>query len=106
MGYSKNNYIQLPDRSWSMIILIITRLLDIFTTYLNINKWGIEVEGNPIVRKIMEHGLFLPYQLCFIGIVILIAEHLPKYKRIIYISISCISLLAVVNNLFCFIFIK
>jgi len=89
-----------------MIILIITRLLDIFTTYLNINKWGIEVEGNPIIRKIMEQGFFIPYQMVFIGIIILIAEHLPKYKRIIYISISCISLIAVIINLFCFIFIR
>lgn len=89
-----------------MIILILTRLLDIFTTYLNINKWGIEVEGNPIVRKIMEQGLFIPYQMCFIGIIILIAERVPKYKRIIYLSISCISLIAFINNLFCFIFIK
>lgn len=89
-----------------MFILILTRLLDVFSTYLNINRWGIGVEGNPIVRKIMEIGLFIPYQMFFIGLIILIAEHLPKYKRIIYISISCVSLIAFVNNLFCFIFIK
>jgi hypothetical protein len=89
-----------------MAILILTRLLDIFTTYLNINKWGIDVEGNPIVRKIMEQGYFIPYQLCFIGIVILIAERIPKYRRIIYLSISSVSLLAIINNLFCFIFIR
>ena len=88
-----------------MIILIITRLLDIFSTYLNINKWGIDVEGNPVVRMIMEKGLFIPYQLFCLGLIIFIAELLPRYKRIIYISISCISLVVFINNLFCFIFI-
>lgn len=89
-----------------MIILIITRLLDILTTYINIQKWGTSVEGNPIVREVIERGFFIPYQMFFVGIVILITEHLPKYKRIIYISISCISLIVFINNLFCFIFIR
>lgn len=89
-----------------MIILIITRLLDIFTTYLNINKWGTGVEGNPIVREVMDKVFFIPYQMFFLGVIILVAEQLPKYKRIIYISISCLSLLAIINNLFCFMFIR
>jgi len=89
-----------------MIILILARILDIWSTYININKWGIDVESNPIVREIIKRGLFIPYQMSCIGIIILIAEHLPKYKRIIYISISCVSLVAFINNLFCYIFIR
>ena len=89
-----------------MIILIITRLLDIITTLLNVNKWGLDVEGNPIIRTLMYEGLFIPYQLLITGIIILIAELLPKYKNIIYISISAITIITIVNNLLCFIFIK
>lgn len=89
-----------------MLILIITRFLDIFTTYLNINKWGIDVEGNPLVRKIMEQGYFLSYQMVVLGIIIVVAELIPKYKRIIYISTSTLSLLAVIINTYCFIFIR
>jgi hypothetical protein len=89
-----------------MIILIITRILDIFTTYLNINKWGIDVEGNPLIRSAMEKGLFIPAQLFAVGIIILIAEYLPKYKTIIYGSISSISLLAILINTYCYIFIR
>lgn len=88
-----------------MILLIVTRLLDIFSTLININKWGIEVEGNPIILAILEKGLFVPYQMFFLGLIILIAEALPKYKRIIYVAMSCISLIAVINNLFCYLFI-
>jgi putative exporter of polyketide antibiotics len=89
-----------------MIILIIARILDIVTTLINTNKWGYSVEGNFIMRQIIEKGLFIPYQMFMIGFIILIAEIIPKYKRIIYISVSVLSLITSVNNLFCYFFIK
>ena len=89
-----------------MIILIIARLLDIITTLLNVNKWGWGVEGNPIVRWTAEQGYFFYYQSMLVLIVIFIAEAIPKYRQIIYISVSCLSLIAMINNLFCFFFIK
>ena len=89
-----------------MLILIILRTLDVITNLLNINKWGLGVEGNPVMRMVMENGLFIPYQAFLTGLIIVIAELLSKYRRIIYLSISSISLLAVVNNLACFILIK
>ena len=89
-----------------MIVLLITRLLDMFTTYLNINKWGYGVEGNPLIRELMERGLFIPGQFFMIGLITVLAEALPKYKRIIYVSISSLSLVAVAINTYCFIFIK
>jgi len=89
-----------------MLLLIIARLLDIFTTYLNINKWGWGVEGNPLIAEVGRRGFFIPYQLFMLGGIIVIAELLPKYKRIIYVSLIAISLMVTISNLFCFIFIK
>jgi len=89
-----------------MILLILARLADIYTTLLNVNKWGWDVEGNPLMMKIGQRGLFFPYQLFVLGFCIVIAEQIPKYKRIIYVSVSAISLLASASNLFCYWFIK
>lgn len=85
-----------------MILLILTRLLDIISTLLNVNKWGWDVEGNPAVRKIGEQGYFLYYQAFVTIFIILIAELCPKYKRIIYVSVSVLSLLASISNLYCY----
>jgi hypothetical protein len=89
-----------------MILLIFTRILDLITTLLNTNKWGWEVEGNPVVQQIGIRGLFIPYQLFSVGVIIIVAELLPRYKRIIYVSMSSISLIVAGSNLFCFIFIR
>ena len=89
-----------------MIVFIFFRFLDIYTTLLNVNRWGADVEGNLIVRKILERGLFVQWQILFMGLIVLIAEYIPKYRRIIYVSLSAFSLLASFNNLFCYWFIK
>ena len=89
-----------------MIVLFIARLLDILTTYLNVGKWGWGVEGNPIISMIGNRGLFIPYQFFMFGLIVIIAELLPKYRKIIYISLSAISLMVAISNLFCFIYIK
>jgi len=89
-----------------MIIFIIARMLDILSTLVNIKKWGYSVEGNPLVRQIFEKGLFIPYQMFVAGFIILLAELLPKYRRIIYVGISALSLIVCISNLFCYFFIK
>jgi len=89
-----------------MIILILTRILDVYSTLINVNKWGYEVEGNPFIRGLMEKGLFIPAQIVGIILVIIIAELLPKYRKIIYISISAFSLLASIINFSCYFFIN
>lgn len=73
---------------------------------ININKWGYEVEGNLITRLAMERGLFIPAQVFGIGLIIVVAELIPKYKQIIYISISSLSLLTSALNFYCYLFIK
>jgi hypothetical protein len=84
-----------------MIIFIILRILDIITTLLNIKLYGgWEVELNPTMKWIGSKGLFIPYQILMIILSILIIERL-RFKKVIYISLSIISLFAVFINLFC-----
>ena len=89
-----------------MPLFIIARMLDILSTLININKWGSSVEGNPLMRQVFEKGLFLPYQIFITTFIILLVEPWIKYKKIIYISLSILSLLVFVSNLLCYFFIK
>ena len=88
-----------------MLLLLITRFLDVFTTYLNTNKWGIGVEGNPFMLSLMEKGLFWWYQASMFLVIVLIAELLPRYRKIIYVSLSAISFIVAISNLFCYLLI-
>lgn len=84
-----------------MIIFIILRILDIITTLLNIKLYGSwEVELNPTMKWIGSRGLFIPYQIIVVILAVLIIERL-RFKKVIYISLSIISLFAVLINLFC-----
>lgn len=87
-----------------MTIFIITRLLDMVTTLLNVNNYGWDIEGNPLVRSIGEKGLFIPYELAIL-IITIIAINRFKYKDIVYLVFSGISMVAVIINLYCFFFI-
>ena len=89
-----------------MIVFLIARILDIFTTYLNINKWGWGVEGNPLIAEVGRRGFFIIYQMFMFGLVVILAELLPKYKRIIYVSLSALSFVVAFSNLFCYLYIK
>ena len=88
-----------------MLLLLITRFLDVFTTYLNIKKWGIGVEGNPFMLSLMERNLFWWYQAIMFLIIVLIAELLPRYRKIIYVSLSAISFMVAISNLLCYLLI-
>lgn len=88
-----------------MLLLLITRFLDVFTTYLNTKKWGIGVEGNPFMLVLMERNLFWIYQGIIFLVIVLIAELLPKYRKIIYVSLSILSLMVAISNLFCYLII-
>jgi hypothetical protein len=88
-----------------MLLLLITRFLDVFTTYLNTKKWGIGVEGNPFMLVLMERNLFWIYQGIMFLVIVLIAELLPKYRKIIYVSLSILSLMVAISNLFCYLII-
>ncbi len=81
------------------ILFIITRILDMISTLLNIkgNDWSVEL--NPIVRYIGTRGLFIPYQLALIVITISLVSKI-RFKRAFYISFSVISLIAVAINLY------
>jgi hypothetical protein len=90
-----------------LIFLIITRILDITTTLIDVNEFGIEMEGNPIIRKTLESNVFILYQIFMLGIIILIAGMFKKkYRKIIYIIISILGLLASASNLYCYLFIR
>ena len=86
-----------------MIIFIVTRLLDIITTLLNINKYGgWEVELNPLVRNIGSNGIysFVAYQFTIIILAIVLVERF-RIKNLVYISFSIISMIAVAINIWC-----
>jgi len=88
-----------------MIIFIILRILDCITTLLNINNWGWDIESNPVIRKVGEMGLFIPYQILItLGLVLLVKNF--KYQKIVYAGLSILSLIAVLINSYCFLFIK
>ena len=89
-----------------MIFFILSRMLDVATTLLEINKWGYGIEGNPWVRVVMEKGLFIPYQILMTCVVILVAENLPKCRKVIYGGLTVLGLFVTVTNLGCYLFIK
>lgn len=86
-----------------IILFIITRLLDMVTTLLNIYKYGgWEVEMNPLVRSIGEKGIyyFMAYQLLVIILALVIVDKF-KYENFVFGTFSIISTIAVVINIWC-----
>jgi hypothetical protein len=81
-----------------MYLLILSRILDVFTTYLNVNKWGWDVEGNIFMRNLGESGWFIPYQIIVVLFLIILLERLPKWKGIIYKVLTIMSLLVAISN--------
>jgi hypothetical protein len=66
----------------SVMLLIESAIEDIILTLESISKYGIEIEGNPILRKIVEHmgavpGL-LSVKILVIGITIYTAHKMNK----------------------------
>jgi hypothetical protein len=82
-----------------MQLLIIARLADILTTYLNVNKWGWDVEGNPLVRRIGESGYFMIYQFAVIVFLITALQFKPKWKKVVYKSLTVLSFLVATMNI-------
>ena len=87
-----------------MIIFIITRILDVITTYMNIFKWG-NTEGNPFMRILIDKHLLIPYQFMITLAIIWLLEIFPKYKNIIYISLSILGILTIIVNIYSYLFI-
>lgn len=84
-----------------MVTFIVLRLLDTFTTILNVSKYGgWEVELNPYMRWIGSAGLFIPYQLLITCLAVLILNRF-KYKKVVYTVMSVISLIVVLVNIYC-----
>lgn len=48
-----------------MIAFVVLRLLDIWSTLLSTNEFGIDIETNPVSRFWLERGLFVPWQIFF-----------------------------------------
>ena len=86
-----------------MIIFIITRILDVVTTLLNIQKYGTwDVEMNPLVKSIGEQGIysFMAYQLLVVVLAIVLVDKF-RIRNLVYISFSIISMIAVIVNIWC-----
>ena len=82
-----------------MIFFITIRLLDILTTYLNIQRSGVSVEANPIWRFFIEFG-FGYFILCQVFIIFIagIAYKKIPLARISIKVMSWIGFLAVISN--------
>lgn len=89
----------------NMIIFITLRILDVITTFLNVNNFGWDIESNPWMKFIGEKGLFIPYQIGITVIALYFIEK-SKYKKQMYSVLSLISIIAVLINSYCFFFIR
>ena len=86
-----------------MIIFIITRILDVVTTLLNIQKYGTwDVEMNPLMKHIGEQGIypFMAYQLLVVILAVVVIDRF-KYKNFVFGVFSIISMIAVAINIYC-----
>jgi len=78
-----NNYIKkIKGFRIAVMLLVESGIEDIVLTLDNISKYGIECEGNPILRMIVEHlgaefGLLIPKILAF-GITLYTAHKMNK----------------------------
>lgn len=84
-----------------LCIDIVLKTIDLLSTYLVIEKTGIEVEGNPIIRYSIEIFGNASYLLNFLLFIIVMAIALRRKSKIIMISVLIIMLAAVINNLIC-----
>jgi hypothetical protein len=48
-----------------MITFFILRVLDVWSTLLSVETFGVSVETNPVSRFWLERGLFVPWQIFF-----------------------------------------
>jgi len=71
----------------SVMLLLESGIADIILTLDNISKYGIEIEGNPILRKIIEHmgavhGLLI-VKILVLGIAVYTANKMNKINYVI-----------------------
>jgi hypothetical protein len=79
---------------------IILKAIDVVTTYLFVNKMGIAVEANPIVRESINYfGLIQALSLNFAySVLVIILAHKLKLKRAQW-GVAIILLLVCINNI-------
>lgn len=84
---------------WYYVAFVITRMLDVGSTYINTNKWGIDVEGNPIQLFFMNSGFFLEYQLIIaiwvVGLTLFLHNRVMK---IVLFGATIMSLIVAIFN--------
>lgn len=81
------------------VAFIISRMLDIISTLINTNKWGWEVEGNPIQSALMAQGHFFTYQFVIamwvIGVCLVIRSRVMKT---VLIGTTVLSVIVAIYN--------
>lgn len=88
------------SKIWYAIITL--RFLDIYTTFLNIEKHGgYEIEGNPIVRHALNLGgfpLVIAYNILFLGVFAFFLGLKDKYVNLGIILFLILNFLIVISN--------
>lgn len=86
-------------------LFLITRILDIYTTLLGINKWGTDIEGNPVTKFMLENGLFFVWQFLWTAFALWFGN-ITIHKKLFFGMLSGASLLVAISNAYCYIFIN
>lgn len=85
-----------------MKLFILTRILDVITTLLNVNNYGWDIESNPLIRTIGRTGMFIPWQIAITVFIILLISTF-RFKKVVYRVLSILGFITIGINLYCFI---
>lgn len=84
------------------MILLITYLLNLFDLYMTlywVYRYGLEAEGNPVGRWLLETGLAVPWKVFGIGMCLIVmreaVKRKPQYAWTGWLVLAVYALLAV-----------
>jgi hypothetical protein len=79
-------------------LIVLSRLMDVISTLLVVNKWGHDVEANPILRFVFSHGdiWFVIYQTIF---TLLLIRLYQVDNRAIRLGVKLFVVLSLVQSL-------
>lgn len=83
----------------TLIITYLLNLFDLFCTMLWVNRFGIEVEANPIGRYLIQNGGVYFVKIVVVAVALYVlyrcTRYAPKLKWICWILLAVYSILAV-----------
>lgn len=85
-----------------MKAFIVLRILDIISTLININLYGIGIETNPLMRFMLKNNIYLLWQGLMIGLLVYSYRWLKKNKlfRIGLTLFNILTAITVLSNFY------